>query len=255
MHRIIARLDIKNNFVIKGMQLEGLRKVGSPNQLATKYYQQGADELLFVDVVASLYEREALYDIIKQASNNCFIPITVCGGIKTIEDIHRILHSGADKVGINTQGVLTPDLLSRAIDIFGAQCIVASIEAKFIKNDWFVYLNSGRDNSNIKVKEWLEILNDIGVGEVLITSIDRDGLEKGFDIELSSHIVNNTKCPVIISGGCSSVEDLFGLLDKQDPLGIAIGSALHYDRLRIDECKAELKARGVSVRSDYSFES
>ena len=183
--RIIPRIEIKNNFVIKGINLEGLRKIGDPNILGKKYYLDGADELLFMDVVASLYGRNNIFEIIKKITKDIFIPITVGGGIRNIEDIQKALNSGADKVFINSAAVKNPNFIKEAVSVFGSSTIVVSIETrKNKKNFWEIFIHNGREETGIELKNWLKKIQQLKCGEILITSIDNEGTRKGFDLDL-----------------------------------------------------------------------
>ncbi len=235
--RIIARLDIKNNFVIKGIHLEGLRKVGNPNDLALKYYEQGADEIIMMDAVASLYDRNNLFDIVKKACKGIFIPIAVGGGIRNIDDVSLALDAGADKVVVNTAFIKNINLVSQIAKKYGSQCLIGSIEAKKLKDNWFAYFNNGRESTNLNVIDWAKILEDNGVGEILITSIDQEGTSKGFDIELSKKIYKATNCPIIISGGYGLPKHLDSLIEEFTPSAISIAGALHYNKTTINEIK------------------
>ena len=187
--RIIARIDVKNEFVIKGIHLEGLRKVGDPNTLALNYYDQGVDEIIFMDAVASYYDRNNLSEILEAACNDIFVPITLGGGIRTIQDIRNALNSGADKVAINTQAIKDPEFINKASKIFGSQCLVGSIESKLIGDkSWEAYYDNGREPSGLDVVSWAEELEARGIGELMITSIDYEGTKKGFDVRLLSLI-------------------------------------------------------------------
>lgn len=247
--RIIPRLDIKNNTVVKGIQLEGLRVVGKPDELASKYYQEGADELLYMDAVAALYERNSLTEIIKKAASKIFIPMTVGGGIRKLDDISRILKSGADKVAINTAAVRDPGFLKDAVKKFGSQCIVLSVEAKNVgEKKWEVYTENGRERSKKDVKEWVQEAIEIGVGELLLTSIDRDGTKKGFDLELISNIAPVCKVPFIVSGGAGKIEDIADLEQLEKIDAVAVGSAFHYEIFSIRDTKEALRENGYKVR-------
>ena len=241
--RIIPRLDIKGKNLIKGINLEGLRVVGDPNKFAKNYYDQGADELIFMDNVASLYGRNNLYDVIHEATKNIFIPITVGGGIRSEKDAHKILRAGADKIAINTAAVKNPKIISDLSKIFGSQCIVISIEAKKIsKDNWEVYTLNGREKTGINIKDWIKKITDNGAGEILLTSIDKDGTKKGFDIELVNMASELCKIPLIISGGCGDIKDIINLKKKKVNIqGIALGTVLHYGQVKISEAKKVVK--------------
>jgi cyclase len=238
--RIIARLDVKNDFVIKGIHLEGLRKVGNPNELAKKYYLQGIDELLFIDAVAAYYDRNSLTEIIKQTCKDVFAPITVGGGIRTITDIQLALNAGADKVAINTMAVKSPKFIKEASEFFGSQCIVSSIEAKKNGNKWEVYTDNGREPSGIDVFEWVQEVEMLGAGEILVTSIDQEGTKKGFDIELNATISKLVNIPVISSGGAGSALDVADVLLNSDIDAVSIASLFHYEILTVENLKKYL---------------
>lgn len=236
--RIIARLDVKNNFVIKGIHLEGLRKIGNPVELAKKYYNDGVDEIIFMDAVASLYERNNIFDIIRAACKEVFIPITIGGGLRSLNDIALSLESGADKVSINTQAIKTPQLIKDASRIFGSQCIVGSIEAKKNKTSWEVYFDNGREFTGIDVVDWAKKLEDLGIGELLITSIDQEGTKKGFDLDLMKKITDSVNIPVIASGGAGCLNHISDLFKVAEVSAVAIASMIHYNIVSLDEIKS-----------------
>ena len=239
--RIIARLDIKNNHVIKGIHLEGLRKVGDPNELARKYYNEGADEIILMDAVAAYYDRNNLSEIVKQACSDIFIPITVGGGIRKIQDIQEALNSGADKVAINTQAVQNSNFIMEASQIFGSQCIVGSIEAKKVSdNNWEVYIDNGREPTGIDVKEWAIELENLGVGEIMITSIDNEGTKRGFDLELNKIISESISVPIISSGGAGNISHISDLIIASNIDAVAIASILHYNIEELSTTKKKL---------------
>ena len=247
--RIISRIDIKNEFVIKGIHLEGLRKVGDPNKLALKYYEEGIDEILFMDAVASYYDRNNLSDIIKVATRNIFVPITVGGGIRKVDDIKTLLNSGADKVAINTAIIKSPLFLKEASTIFGSQCIVSSIEARKIKkNKWNIYYDNGRESTDIDVIDWAQRVEELGAGEILITSIDNEGTKKGFDSELNEKVSSSVSIPVISSGGAGSDSDILSMFKTSEIEGVAIASMLHYNISSIREIKKNLIENQIIVR-------
>lgn len=227
--RIIARLDVKNNYVIKGIHLEGLRKIGDPNELAKNYYNNGIDEIVFMDAVASYYDRNSLNEIIERACNDVFVPITVGGGIRKIDDIYNALSAGADKIAINTAAVNNPNFIKDASQTFGSQSIVSSIEAKKNNNFWEVYTDNGREPSGIDVLEWVKKVQDLGAGEIMLTSVDNEGTKKGFDIELYSEISEICSIPLISSGGAGSITHISDLLKFTDVDAVAIASILHYN--------------------------
>jgi imidazole glycerol-phosphate synthase subunit HisF len=247
--RIIPRLDIKNDTVVKGIHLEGLRVVGKPDVFARQYYQEGADEFLYMDTVASLYERNSLNEIISKAARQVFVPMTVGGGIRKLDDISQILNSGADKVAINTAAVREPAFLKEAVSKFGAQCIVLSVEAKKIgERKWEAYTESGREKSGRLVLDWVREALDHGVGEVLLTSVDRDGTKNGVDIDLIQALAPICTVPLIISGGVGKKEDVLTAFGIPGVDALAIGSAYHYGMFSIPETKAFLMQNHVQVR-------
>ncbi len=240
--RIIARLDIKGPNLIKGYQFEGLRIIGNPNEYAVKYYKDGADELLLIDTVASLYERNNLLDIINSASKDVFIPITVGGGIRTVEDAEKVFKNGADKIAINSAAVRRPSLINDLVRIFGSQAIVVSIQAKKIEeNKWLVYLDGGRENTGLDVLKWLNEAVERGAGEILITSIDQDGTKKGFDFNLYKNVSGICKLPIIMSGGMGKLDDIKKLENFSKCDAIASATMLHYNLSNIKEIKKNSK--------------
>ena len=249
--RLIARLDIKGENLIKGIHLEGMRVIGSPNEYAHKYYNQGADELIFMDTVASLYGRNHLGDIIKSVAKDIFIPMTVGGGIRSIKDAIKILRLGADKVAVNTAAVTRPELISEISNALGSQAMVLSVEAKKIEsNKWEVYTDNGRESTGIDVIEWLIKGEDLGAGEILLTSVDCEGTRKGFDLDLIKAATDSISIPVIASGGMGKYQDLYDAVYNADADAIAMADILHYNRLTFDEIRKESTASGIIVR-DY----
>ncbi len=237
--RVIPRIEIKNNFVIKGINFEGLRKIGDPNTLGKKYYSDGADELLFMDVVASLYGRNNIFDIIKKITKNIFIPITVGGGIRSVEDIQQALNSGADKVAINSAAVKDPDFIKKAVSFFGSSTIVVSIETrKNKKNIWEVYTHNGREETGVDLKYWLKKIQQLNCGEILVTSIDHEGTKKGFDLDLLNFLKKEEiQTPLIFCGGCGSLEHIKKIKKNLKEEAIAISSILHYNLSTIKKIK------------------
>lgn len=235
--RLISKIEIKNNFVVKGINFEGIRKVGDPRMIAEKYYKNGIDEIIYSDVVASLYNRNQLYKLVDEFSHDIFVPITLGGGIRSINDVSKALKSGADKVFLNSSVLKNPQLLENLAKTFGSQCIVVSIEAKYHENDYFCYFNSGRDNSNRKMVEWINEIEDRGCGEILINSVDKDGTKKGFDLRLCENVQKSAKRPVIISGGFGKLTDIKDLFEVIVPSAISISSKLHYNQIQIKDIK------------------
>ena len=236
--RIIARIDIKNNYVIKGVNLEGLRKIGNPINIIKESYENGIDDLLIIDSVASLYGRNNLFDFIKNITKNIFVPITLGGGIRSLSDIENALNSGADKVAINSMALENPSFLSEAVSNFGESTIMVSIEAKKITEGcWEPYKFCGREKTNINLNDWIKLIQKKGCGEILLTSIDKEGTETGFDIELLEHIEKIVKKPLIVSGGCGNLEHINILKNRFENTSIAIASVLHYNQIKISEIK------------------
>jgi cyclase len=248
--RIIARLDIKGPNLIKGIHLEGLRVLGSPNEYALDYYNQGADELIYMDAVASLYGRNHLGKIIEDAAKDIFIPMTVGGGIRSIENAREILRSGADKVAINTAAVANPAIITDIARQFGSQCVVLSIEAKKLEgNHWEVYTDNGRERTGLDVLDWAKLCVSNGAGEVLLTSVDREGTRKGFDIELVQAVSSVVNVPIIASGGMGKPEDILSIVSDGGADAVAMADILHYKRAQIHEIRAVAVRAGLGVRS------
>ena len=247
--RLIARLDIKGPNLIKGIHLEGLRVIGSPAEHALRYYQQGIDELLYMDCVASLYGRNHLADIVRAAAQDIFVPMTVGGGIRSIDDATSILRAGADKVAINTAAVANPRLITDIARRFGSQCMVLSIEAKQIAPArWEVYTDNGREHTGIDVVDWVKRGVELGAGEILLTSVDREGTRKGFDIPLIRAVTSEISVPVIASGGMGSAEDMVAVVRAAAPDAVAMADILHYQRANVPAIRSTAKEAGFIVR-------
>jgi cyclase len=247
--RLIARLDIKGPNLIKGVHLEGLRVIGSPNQHARRYYEQGADELIYMDCVASLYGRNSLSDLVQQAAENIFIPLTVSGGIRTVDDAWRLLRCGADKVAVNTAAIANPQLIADIAQRFGSQCMVLSVEAKQVgPGRWEAYTDNGRERSGVDVVEWVARAASLGAGEILLTSIDREGTRRGFDVELVRAVTRQVSVPVIASGGMGKAEDLIRVVEAAEADAVAMADILHYGRATVGEIRAVAEAAGIEVR-------
>ena len=228
--RIITGMDIKGPNLVKGIQFDGYRALGMAQDYAYLYYREGADEIIFYDTVASLYQRNNLLEFVTAVSKHIFIPLTVAGGIRSIDDIHKILRAGADKVAINTAAVYNPDLISEASKVFGSQCIVAGIEAKKRKDGTYEnWVDYGRQPTGINAVDWSRRVVDLGAGEILLTSIDFEGTGKGFDIELTRMISESVSVPVIASGGAGSKEHVEEVITKGKADAIAIATIFHYN--------------------------
>lgn len=246
--RVIAKLDVKPPYVVKPVHFEGLRKMGLPAELADKYYQQGADELIYTDIVASLYQREILFDSIEETANKLFIPFAVGGGVRTIDDCSKLFHLGADKITINTHAVQeNANIIREASEIFGAQSVVLNIEAKKWRDHWECYTDCGRIRSHKDVMQWVDEAQELGVGEIFLQSVDRDGRQNGFDIDLVKKVIERVNVPVIAASGAGSLDDVLAVVQQAQPSAIALGSVLHYDKVTIGDVKKHLIDNGVEV--------
>lgn len=255
MIRLIPRLDIKSKHLIKGVKLEGLRKIGNPNEYARKYYEQGADELLYMDAVASLYGRNSLTEIVKETVKSVFIPITVGGGIRSVEDAREILRSGADKVAINTAAVQRPDLINEMAKTFGEQCVVLSVEAiRQADGKWLAFTDNGREHTGLDVVEWVKEAVVRGAGEVLLTSVDKEGGRKGYDLALIEAVSEAVSVPVIASGGMGQVMDGVEAV-QAGANAIAMADILHYERDTVEGIRQVCAENGLSVRPQEAIHS
>jgi imidazole glycerol-phosphate synthase subunit HisF len=231
--RIIPRLDIKGPNLVKGIHLEGLRVLGRPSDFSKYYYEQGADELLYMDVVASLYERNSLHNIIEETANNVFIPLTVGGGLRTVSDIKNVLRAGADKVCLNTAAIRNPTLIEEAALRFGSSTIVVAIEAIRQPNGvYMAFIDNGREYTGIEVVGWAKRIVELGAGEIVITSVDREGTGKGFDIELIRSVAAEVSIPIIAHGGAGSKYDIEQILKTEETDAVCISSIFHYDLIK-----------------------
>lgn len=249
--RLLSRLDIKGPNLIKGVRFEGLRVIGDPEEFAIKYYDQGIDELIYIDTVASLYGRNNLLEFVKKVGKKTFVPITVGGGIRSVDDAQKFLNAGADKVAINSAAVNNPKILEGIAKRFGSQCLVLIVDAKRIyhKKKWEVYTLQGREKTNVDVIEWIKKGISLGVGEILVTSIDQDGTLKGYDLELIKEVSENVNIPFVACGGGGSLDDINDVLKISENINIALGTALHKNILKINEIKSFLKKKGYSTRT------
>lgn len=249
--RLISRLDIKGPNLIKGINLEGLRVIGCPHEHAVKYYNDGADELIYMDCVASLYGRNSLAEIVEATTNNVFIPITVGGGIRSVEDATKLLRSGADKIAINTAAIENPNLISEIAKKFGSQCVVLSIEAKKIKseNKWEAYTDNGREKTGLDVIDWVKKGVELGAGEILLTAIDKEGARKGFDVDLVKAITDIVSVPVIASGGMGEHEHLKEVVVNGGADAVAMADILHYKRSSLKDIRKFALNSEMLVRS------
>lgn len=246
--RIIPCLDIRNNEVVKGINFESLRSAGDPVELAKRYNDELADELMFLDITASHEKRKIILELVKKISENIFIPFSVGGGVSDIEDIRNLLNAGADKVSINTAAVIKPNLIDTAAKKFGSSTIVIAIDAKKIGDEYIVFTHGGRNNSGINAIDWAKEIYDRGAGEILLTSMDRDGTKNGYEINLTSSVVKNVKIPVIASGGARGAKDVEEVFIKADASAALAASIFHYDETGIVNIKKYLESKGISVR-------
>ena len=247
--RVIARLDIKGPNLIKGIHLEGLRVLGDPQDFAKRYYIEGIDELIYIDIVASLYGRSKLTEIVKNTAKDVFVPMTVGGGIRSVEDVRDLLRAGADKVAISTAVVENPSLIRDVSRIFGSQCMVLSLEAKKQSDSmWEVYTNSGRERTNLNAIDWAKQAEELGAGEILLTSIDAEGTRKGFDLDLIKAITDAVTIPVIASGGMGKAQDLIDAVTIGGVKAVAMADILHYGRDSISSIKNTMHENKIPVR-------
>ena len=246
--RLIGRIDINNESVVKGKCLEGLRKIGSPSEFAYNYFKDGIDELILLDAVASLYDRNSLIDILKETCKRVFIPITIGGGIRTLDDIQEVLNAGADKVAINSQGVRDINFIKEAVKSYGSQAIIGSVVARKHRYSWEAFIDNAKQRSGINALDWACMLEDSGVGEIMVTSIDYEGRMLGFDNELVTKITDNSNIPVIASGGAGSAKDISSLKSQTNCEAAAIASILHYKHVTVNEVKGHLLSEGILVR-------
>ena len=251
--RIIPCLDIKDGRVVKGTNFLGLRDAGDPVELACRYNEQGADEVVFLDITASRENRGMIIDVIQKAADELFLPLTVGGGIRTLDDIQRTLRAGADKVSINSSAIENPSLISESANAFGTQCIVVAIDAKQCNTGWNVYLHGGKTKTDIDALQWAKQAEALGAGEILLTSMDRDGTKAGYDLELTQSIADIVHIPVIASGGAGTLEHLYEgfVYGKAD--AVLAASIFHYREYSIKQAKDFLASHGIPIRPvDFS---
>ena len=246
--RIIPCLDVDNGKVMKGVKFQGLTSVGDPVELAEMYNKQGADELVFLDIGASPQQRKTLFNVVKKVSRRVFIPLTVGGGIRCVKDVQNALSNGADKVSINTAGVLNPALITNAAEKFGSQCIVCAIDAQKKGSSWSVLINGGREKTELDAVEWSKKVEECGAGEILLTSWDADGTQRGYDLKLTRIIVESVNIPVIASGGAGSMGDVLKALYEGKADAALIASLFHFGTYTVQDMKNYLKNNGVDVR-------
>ena len=248
MKRIIARLEIKSNNVVKGIRMEGLRKIGNPEILVKKYFMDGVDEIILSDIVASLYNRNHLYDLVSKICKKINIPIAVGGGIRTFDDALKLLKSGADKITINTHAVTNKNLIKECAEKFGSQCVILEIHAKKKNNNWEVFIENGRQPTKIDVFNWIKEVQKLGAGEILIVSVDNDGVCKGPDFELIDNIKKICNVPLIYGGGVSSKSDILEILNLEGVDAVSLSHLLHFNKDNIKNLKNYLNYNNVDIR-------
>lgn len=246
--RIIPCLDVKEGRVVKGIEFVQLRDAGDPVELANEYNRQDADELVFLDITASHEKRDTMLDVARRTAEKVFIPYTVGGGIRSVEDMRRMLESGADKISINTAAVKDPSVITEGAEKFGSQCVVIAIDAKRAGDSWEIYLNGGRTPTGIDAVEWAKKCEELGAGEILLTSMDRDGTKDGYDIPLTKAITDAVNLPVIASGGAGKLEHFLDVIVEANADAVLAASLFHYGELTIRQVKEYLKANGIEVR-------
>ena len=246
--RIIPCLDVDNGRVVKGTNFVNIKDAGDPVSLAKKYNEQGADELIFLDITASVEKRKTMVELVKKVAKELFIPFSVGGGISTIEDIQVLLKAGADKVTINTAAIKNMGLIAKAAEKFGSQCIVVAIDAKRKNDSWEVYVNGGRKAMGIDAIEWAKIVAGMGAGELLVTSMDRDGTKKGYDIELTKAISKAVNIPIIASGGAGTLESMKDAIVNGKADAVLAASIFHYKKYSVKDVKDYLQKNNVEVR-------
>ncbi len=247
--RIIPCLDVKDGQTVKGVNFLNLRYAGDPVSLAARYSEEGADEIVFLDITATNEGRDTIRNVVENVSKRVFIPLTVGGGIRSIEDIRNILLAGADKASLNTAAVKNPEIIEKASKAFGSQCIVIAIDAKREEDDWYVYINAGQKKTDIKVMDWVRTIEKLGAGEILLTSMDADGTQKGFDLELTRQVSLNTNLPVIASGGAGPVMEHFSEVFDYGAADAALAASIfHFDTIKIRDLKNYLNKTKIPVR-------
>lgn len=249
--RIIPCLDVRDGKVVKGINFVGIKEVGDPVECAAEYDRQGADEIVFLDITASNEGRGTMLDVVRRTAQKVFVPLTVGGGIRTIDDFRDTLRAGADKVSVNSAAVKSPQLIKEAADIFGCQCVVVAIDAKKCDDGHYtVVINGGRIDMGIDAVEWAKKAEELGAGEILLTSMDTDGVKGGFDLDMLNAVCSVVKIPVIASGGCGKLEHFTEVFEKTNASAALAASLFHYKELTVDEVKTELKKHNIPVRKN-----
>ena len=247
-NRIIPCLDVKNGRVVKGINFVGLKDAGDPVEQAKIYSDNGADEICFLDITASNENRDTIYEVVKETSKRCFVPLTVGGGVRSVDDINKLLNCGADKVSINTAAVQNPSVVIDSSKKFGSQCIVVAIDAKKNNESWEIFTHGGRNSTGIDAIDFAILMEKNGAGELLVTSMDRDGTQKGYDIDLMSSISSSVNIPVIASGGVGNLDHLAEGIKTGKASAVLAASIFHYGKYSIKEAKEYLDSKGIPVR-------
>lgn len=245
--RVIARMDVKNNALVKGIHLEGLRVLGSPSNFAEYYYKSGVDELVYMDVVASLYGRNGLVELVKETAKKIFVPLTVGGGIRTLQDVEELLSSGADKVCINTAAVKSPVLIEDIAKKYGSSTVVVAVEAIFSEGEYKVFIDNGREFTGLRVGDWVSEVQNRGAGEIFLTSVDSEGTGRGFDIELTKMVCDLVGIPVVAHGGAGKVSDFIDIMKATSISGVCAASIFHYDTIK------RISTSAINVLGNQSF--
>lgn len=246
--RIIPCLDVKNGKVVKGINFENLRDIGSPSELAEEYERQGADEITFLDITASLESRQTMLDVVSETAKRLFVPLTVGGGIRTYSDMRDALNAGADKVSVNSAAVSNPEMITECSEGFGSQCVVVAIDAKRTGDGWKVATHGGTRFTDLDAVEWAQRVQDLGAGEILLTSMDADGVKTGYDIPLTAAVADAVSIPVIASGGCGSKEHIYEVFSQTNASAALAASIFHYRECTVGDVKQYLRDRGINVR-------
>lgn len=246
--RIIPCLDVKDGKVVKGINFKGLRDVGNPPDMASAYEAQGADEITFLDISASLEARKTMLDMVSETAGKLFVPLTVGGGIRKVDDMRDALNAGADKVSVNSAAVSNPEMITECADSFGRQCVVVAIDGKRVGDHWEVFTHGGTKSAGIDAVEWAQRVQDLGAGEILLTSMDADGVKTGYDIELTAAVADAVSIPVIASGGCGSKEHIYEVFARTGASAALAASIFHFNECTVGDVKEYLKDRGICVR-------
>ena len=246
--RIIPCLDIKNGRTVKGVNFLGLRDAGDPIELSHSYIESGADELVYLDITATVNQENIFYDLIKKIAQTVDIPFTVGGGIKTLQDVSKIISSGADKISLNSRALEDPNLISEIAKRFGSQCLVLAVDTKEVQGSWIVYKNGGRVPTRYNAKEWIKIAQDLGAGEILLTSMNNDGTREGFALDIIQEISETINIPLIASGGAGTIGHFIDLFKNTKATGALAASIFHYQDIAIKELKRKLLKKGIALR-------